>query len=749
MEDKGNTTQTKTGKPTGSNDIASSQSPKKETDSSSVNGNSEGNGFIDTLYKEVSGAIGGDSADQFLCLTLPGTILNPDDFKYEGGLKPAHVKANESKLVNKLFDACFVAGADNGKQLSNQYKTALSMLSPKLNKDLFELKNQLRKVLRTPYPYDFGEGLVEDMTVEQVFYRLYNDYVEAKSKWSQMQIDKKNELDRQIIDKVASHDKYLEWYGAIAESERVHLEEKLGRVLSVFSPADMDIINAILNCGVGAEVEQARSALSMVEELSPDGGYIYPVSMTPSNWYDLLDSTFTGMDLLESPAALSQKLRTLQLQRRNILTQLNNLISTIPKDEEFDKVRKVYEDADYAYKAKTQECVKNNLGATANAVSIIVDMCMKDKDNNTQMPEKETIERALNKENKDGSTVTKEDVQKLVTALKDGAIACSDAQAEAVEAGEKCTKAAIEWAEAKNRKQLSSMLAPLSKNLEEINDEIEDVKSQIIISRAAQNKNGFADEEEADVIPNKSDDFFTQILINTTMSAISTSSSKESEASSSSTHTSFFFGGYSSNSSHQKAVESAMSSDTSMSIQIGMNVAKVQIERDWFNPGVFQLTDNMFSFSENKIAPAASADFHSSDVDAIRNRFREMNQSILGSYPVAMVIAKDVSIKFTSASSMSSSFAESIEDHASKGGGFLCFSSNSSSSSSKSKSSAVANSDSKSVTVRFTAPQIIGYYMQAVPEDKSDHINATDMKDMSIVGFISDFKMMIDDLNKK
>ena len=67
---------------------------------------------------------------------------------------------------------------------SNQYKTALSMLSPKLNKDLFELKNQLRKVLMTPYPYDFGEGVVYDLNVEQVFYRLYNDYVEEKAKWS-------------------------------------------------------------------------------------------------------------------------------------------------------------------------------------------------------------------------------------------------------------------------------------------------------------------------------------------------------------------------------------------------------------------------------------------------------------------------------------------------------------------------------------------------------------------------------------
>ena len=116
-------------------------------------------------------------------------------------------------------------------------------------------------------------------------------------------------------------------------------------------------------------------------------------------------------------------------------------------------------------------------------------------------------------------------------------------------------------------------------------------------------------------------------------------------------------------------------------------------------------------------------------------------ETILPAFPVALVIAKDVSIKFTSESGVSASFAEAVEKQASKGGGFLCLSSNSSSASSDSKSAAVANSNSNAVTVRFTAPQILGYYMQAIPEDKSVHITETEGNDMSIVGFISNFKM--------
>lgn len=145
--------------------------------------------FISLLYESISSVLGGDNPNQYLCLALPGTIIDSEKYKYDTSeTKPAHAWANESRLENKLFDACFVTGADNGKMLPNQYKTALSMLSPKVNSKLFELKNQLRKVLMTPYPYDFGEGIVDNMTVEQVFYRLYNDYVEEKSKWSRMQV---------------------------------------------------------------------------------------------------------------------------------------------------------------------------------------------------------------------------------------------------------------------------------------------------------------------------------------------------------------------------------------------------------------------------------------------------------------------------------------------------------------------------------------------------------------------------------
>ncbi|UZM97493.1 hypothetical protein OL548_20285 [Lysinibacillus sp. MHQ-1] len=96
--------------------------------------------FADKLYKEITSVIGGSNANQFFCMSNPGTLIDASQYAYDienNEPKPSYVRANESKLVNKLFDACQMTASDNGRHLSTQYKTALDMLTPKLNSKLF------------------------------------------------------------------------------------------------------------------------------------------------------------------------------------------------------------------------------------------------------------------------------------------------------------------------------------------------------------------------------------------------------------------------------------------------------------------------------------------------------------------------------------------------------------------------------------------------------------------------------------
>ena len=205
-----------------------------------------------------------------------------------------------------------------------------------------------------------------------------------------------------------------------------------------------------------------------------------------------------------------------------------------------------------------------------------------------------------------------------------------------------------------------------------------------------------------------------------------------------------FFGGYSSSRSHRESVDSSQSETSNIKIQIGMSIAKVGIGREWFNPGVFLLTKDMYNTSSKKISP------NSKGKPFQKERFDAMNDCAFPCFPVAFIIARDVTIKFSSDTSMSNSFAQSVEDHSSSGGGFFIFGGNSSSSSNSSRSNSCATSSANSVTVRFTSPQILGYYLEATPADESvtlSEVRSGNSDYISILDFIKNFQIMLDDYN--
>ena len=114
----------------------------------------------------------------------------------------------DSRLANKLFDPCRVTGGDNGMTLPYQYRSALDTLTPKLNEKIAKAKNQLRELLLTPYPYDFGDENTKSYTLQEVFYRLYDDYVAAERAWSEKQ-NKKKEALRKIYPDTSEENKAL------------------------------------------------------------------------------------------------------------------------------------------------------------------------------------------------------------------------------------------------------------------------------------------------------------------------------------------------------------------------------------------------------------------------------------------------------------------------------------------------------------------------------------------------------------
>lgn len=695
--------------------------------------------FADKLYKEITAVIGGDNPNQFFCMGLPGTMLEPNQYSYaveQNEPKPALVEANESKLVDKLFDACTLASADNGRHLHTQYKTALDMLSPKFNGKLFEAKTKLRKVLMTPYPYIFDDGTPSTgLTLQQVFYKLYGDYVKAKQEWAKMQLEEKRRLQNKyrggtVEDNRSIQNEYLDWYETEAEPQLLLVQEKLDKVLNVFSLGDMEVITGILSSGAGREVAEAQEALSNVEKRNPDGGTIYPVTLYPENWFKLLDSSFTPIDLLESPAALSQKMSVLTAQQASLTTQVNTLLSVIPDDQTVSELRNAYTDAETKYKSAMDKLTETYTNVTVDMLKTFVSVLDSTSDKKAENVPQSAVARIF------GIDVGQ--VSELLTKLGESANDCLSAQSSLNQAAEAASTAAMTYFESKNLQQYKSMLLPLQAQLDSVKAEISQLQQQIALSTSVQGG------DPGSVAPNQVPDGFTQLLITSKFSQVNQQSSSSASASNSSYGVSFFFGGYSSSQSHQEAVSQALSSQTDMEIQIGMSVAKVTIGREWFNPGVFLLSGDMYNTSSLRIAPNKE---YSGFTD---ERLNEMNQCVFPCYPTAFVIARDVTIRFSSATAMSDSFAQSVEDHSSRGGGFFIFGGSSSSSSSSSQSNSTATSNSNSVTVRFTTPQILGYYLEATAADKSAIISDNTQVDsdfISIFDFIQDFQKMLDDYN--
>jgi hypothetical protein len=322
----------------------------------------------------------------------------------------------------------------------------------------------------------------------------------------------------------------------------------------------------------------------------------------------------------------------------------------------------------------------------------------------------------------------------------------------------KLADATADYIKTKNISQLSMLLGPVKEQLEDVNAQITDLKMQFQIATATtpspDNDTGIVTETDIApiaVAPPILPPGYTQIVITADATALDKESSQKASASATTSGASFWFCGYESQSSTSRSSYQSFATKSGNSIQIGMNVAKVGIEREWFNPGVFVLTKDMFNLTTLRISPNPDNPY-TSITDARLADMANKNM-VFPCYPVAMVIARDISIKLVSSTSIDSEFAESTESHASCGGGFLFFHGSSSSSSSSSSSGVHARSTDNTVTLKFDTPQIIGYYLQATPADKSTYIDETSQDEetagfVTIAKFVKDYRDMLESMQK-
>lgn len=906
-----------------------------------ANSQAKQNEFAAHFYEEINNAMGGTNPNEKLCLLLPGIALTKSDFEYDyknNAPKGPVVEANESRLANKLYDPMDMVGGDNGKTLEHQYRSALDMLTPKVNPIIAEAKNELRKLLMKPFPYKFapknilkaeilktpetGEPYFENApadkeetvsdetktyTFQEVFFRLYNEYVEQLGEWAKQRQRRKDYYERiakanleltteSEKNKKAEND-YLQWYEDNGETWLTAVNQKMSVLLSIFSATDMKIVEGILDCGSGAELQEARQTLNNTRKINPDGGYIYPVKFNPTNWFEYLDTSFTPVDLLNTPTAILDELKLLYNRRDYINSRMIDIAAEVSaNDSKIDEYKKAVDEARAKYikdddalqnamedtfgdfakfvtkaicsaccpatgavptggtdaaapiTTKITEAVSTAAGqkkdeADAKAtglittisnivdkfnvnelqssitsavsalgsistkkddfissvkeikVSDITDLISKIKnkiDGTNNEKDKKQLEEAQeaaselakaveNVNNTKSKQETSEELKKEVstdtqnpTALDkaltqaksdfnigdsitkgidiifEGSKKVNAAQSQYTESIRVYTESLANLQSAQNLQNFKLQLSNLK-----IDKNAVDSKIKLLEAKLSQVKDFdqcFTDSTTPPSVP----EGFTQFNIVHTVSETNSSSYEHTTSMTTSKTKGFWCFKTKKRTTQTTSYIEKLCTTTGSEIEIGMNVAKVGIEREWFNPGIFALTGEMYNVAEKteeeykkELATNPNADkvlrISHGIGDGTAADMEKLSHDVFPCYPTSMIVARDVTIKITTTMSSDSSTMYSATSDASNSKAFFVYNAGNGSHSHTSSGRANSKSNNRAITMRFTTPQIIGYFLQIVPEDKSAYYptGSATRNENDIVAFVQAYEKVI------
>jgi signal transduction histidine kinase len=236
---------------------------------------------------------------------------------------------------------------------------------------------------------------------------------------------------------------------------------------------------------------------------------------------------------------------------------------------------------------------------------------------------------------------------------------------------------------------------------------------------------------------------FTDILLKIASSQETSQTNLDTVARSSKWGVSTWFGSAGGQSTSSSALSEQEKDFFNQEIEIGFRVAKVSFDRGgWFNPQIFKMSHAFYRLADLRISPGLSIDnIKGKDQAGLKalTEYSDKNDNnkklkyIMPAFPVAMAIAKDITIKVKTTSEKSSNAKSVVENASSSGGGFLCFSVSSASSSKSSSESTYHGAHGEYYYIRIPGPQIIGYFLQLVPQDNSELYDPEKIKDSQAV----------------
>lgn len=722
---------------------------------------------VDELYSQFVSVFGNSNPSQVFSLIWPGTVLDAASYSATGPNDPNAVltSINQSLLFDQNYPVSTITQPD-GTRVSDRYSQAIERYGPVPNASLAKLQSILRERLSQVTQMSI-DGKLVTMTLMDQFNYLNGIWTSRRQDWADEQTAKMKEL--QASGDANWFSNYVVWYGLTAQSHIDTINAAYDRLVTEFPLNSFQDALAVLSTQEAAALLRARNDLTNATiPVPPTIGNEYVVSQAiPDDWGTVLTSSTTFVDLLASPqaqqAALDQAVTVLQQQ----VYAWQAVLAQIPAGSAADiaSALAAFQAAGDTYNTAVTSLLDVYTKNAVTAVQIYMD----NKQDSTTLGEINTAKEDMDQAaGKPGKTLEQKDVDAIIQGIGQGQTDLIGANASMVAAGYDLARKATTYLNSKNGEGLRSLLTPI---VNQLNAQLQLVaqKSADLASSSARAQQlaagasaAFKDGPLVDpVMPSSAASLINQRWDEITLSVTTDSMKTASSASTSYTQMNWsvdlFFGSAGGESSSASSSFAANYMKEDSTIEIGMLATKVVIQRPWMHPELFNLSANYFRVSEAPLTtPAPPTGGWTRDMlvpegiggqasaGAAAEMAAEINTGPFPAYPVALLLVKDVTIKFKYDTTKTDAFEQQAQANSTEGGGFLCFSVSEQQSSSSDTKSAGSYAQAGTYAFKIAAPQVIGAWLQITPADESQPLDddlANEIADA--LGFVTKLQTVV------
>ncbi len=679
--------------------------------------------LMDIMYNKLNEVLG--SGDQLFTLEFPARALNPNLYTYDTSdrnsvlTKPYVVQEAEFRLVDGLLNTSPITQGPNGKQLSVVYDRLLNNYVPKLEdlKSFILDKYDLRKFLLEKIEDNIDGEMIKCSRME-FCQRLYSKYLDRKNQWLKAK-DEKFESSREKKD----FDGFAKWVSSEGLVRDEELNNLFNDVVVRGNYHEVMTILGFLNISSSSEAleKNKQNMRSCIRKSLDASMFVYPVQLQPNDWFKSLKSNFSPKDLLNS----GEKFRQDLFQKQKRLRKVNEKIAEFDliniSDDEFKKLEETVKENQNKLATAENNLVENHTSGAVTLFKIYLNSCTGGGLNTIE--ELKKVDEKEKKKVRDKLGLA-EDAAKSMEKTYSG-LGDVIASAERLEDARKLRIRA-------KTKNYQLELLNLRSQKEELEEEIEWIGNMLggIYNIKVNDEKAEASTNLMPTGQDLEDSEYTDIIITSEEVQADRDSSESQKSSSSSWKVSGWFASVGKSSHSSSATSSLEESLKNEKIEIGLRVTKVSIDRGgWFDPSLFDLTNAFYRLADYKAGPGVTVDTlkaktTSSSYQELLKWKNDSEESVdyaLPSYPTSFIIAKDITIKVTTNDSDLSSVKSSFEENSSSAGGILGFGSSSSNSESGESSAYHKSEIDKTLYLRIPGPQILGWFQELTPEDKSEN----------------------------